>query len=378
MPVLPGCQLFLDDASQDEDLASTVAPCVLIAFLFQRNVFKKVSYTVGGLMKAPRVSLAIIVAFCFLQSFLIAQSPKLDRQVAVTIDDLPAGMADRLPAVDITALTTKLLTTLRDQKIPVVGFVNEKKLYKPGEVDERIKDLQMWLDYGFELGNHTFSHMSLNQAGLKAWEDDVIQGESVTRMLLALHKMKLRYFRHPYLDTGRDLATRREAEKFLVERGYRIAPITLDGWDWMFAGLYEDAKKRNDTALQAQIVKEYLAYHDAVFAYTEQLSVKIVGYEPKQILLLHASNLEADHIGELMDVLRKRGYRFITLEDALGDAAYSLPDVYVGEEGTGWIDHWAISQGKIPQGAPAMPQWVIDRTKELHLSTGQTSTQTPY
>jgi peptidoglycan/xylan/chitin deacetylase (PgdA/CDA1 family) len=309
-----------------------------------------------------------------LGSFLpstIAQTPqKPDRQVAITIDDLPAGMADRLPAADITAMTAKLLGTLRDQKIPVVGFVNEKKLYKPGEVDERIKALQMWLDSGFELGNHTFSHASLNQVGLKAWEEEVIRGESVTSMLLAPRKMKLRYFRHPYLDTGRDLQTRRQAEAFLVERGYRIAPVTLDGWDWMFAGLYEDAKKRNDTALQQQIVKEYLAYHDASFAYAEQLSVKVVGYEPKQVLLLHASNLEADHIGELMDVLRKRGYRFITLEDALGDQAYSLSDTYVGEEGTGWIDHWAITQGKIPQGAPAFPQWVIDRTKALHLSTG--------
>lgn len=302
-----------------------------------------------------------------------------DRQVAVTIDDLPAGMADRLPAADITAMTTKLLTTLRDQKIPVVGFVNERKLYQPGQVDERIKALQMWLDYGFELGNHTFNHASLNQVGLKAWEDQVIQGESVTRILLGQHKMKLRYFRHPYLDTGRDLQTRREAEAFLADRGYRIAPITLDGWDWMFAGLYEDAKKRNDTELQQRIVKEYLAYHDAVFAYEEQLSAKIVGYEPKQILLLHASNLEADHIGELLDVLRKRGYRFITLEDALGDAAYSLPDTYVGEEGTNWIDHWAITQGKIPQGAPPFPQWVIDRTKELHLSTGTVTAPTdPY
>ena len=321
---------------------------------------------------------AALCTICFFSFSALAQTPpKPDREVAVTIDDLPAGMADRLPATDITAMTTKLLTTLRDQKIPVVGFVNEKKLYKTGEVDERIKALQMWLDYGFELGNHTFSHASLNQVGLKAWEDEVIQGESVTRMLLAPRKLKLRYFRHPYLDTGRDLLTRREAEAFLVERGYRIAPITLDGWDWMFAGLYEDAKKRNDAALQQQIVKEYLAYHDAVFAYSEQLSVKIVGYEPKQILLLHASNLEADHIGELLDVLRKRGYCFITLEDALGDQAYSLPDTYVGEEGTGWLDHWAITQGKIPQGAPAFPQWVIDRTKELHLSTGTVTAPTP-
>jgi len=322
--------------------------------------------------------LVFIVTFSWLGVFCVAQVAKPDRQVAVTIDDLPAGMADRLPAADIKALTSKLLGTLRDQKIPVVGFVNEKKLYKPGEVDERIKALQMWIDHGFELGNHTFSHASLNQVGLKAWEDDVIQGENVTKILLTQHKMKLRYFRHPYLDTGRDLQTRRQAEAFLVERGYRIAPITLDGWDWMFAGLYEDAKKRNDTALQAQIAKEYLAYHDAVFAFEEQLSTKIIGYEPKQILLLHASNLEADHINELMEVLRKRGYRFITLEDALGDPAYSLPDTYVGEEGTGWIDHWAISQGKIPQGAPKFPQWVMDRTKELHLSTGQVSAEPTY
>ena len=353
----------------------------MMAAEFGVRVVMAVSFYVQGRgvrMRRVPFFLSFILALCLAAVLTAAQAAKPDRQVAVTIDDLPAGMADRLPAADITALTTKLLGTLRDQKIPIVGFVNEKKLYKPGEVDQRIKALQMWIDYGFELGNHTFSHASLNQVGLKAWEDDVIQGENVTKILLTQHKMKLRYFRHPYLDTGRDLQTRRQAEAFLVERGYRIAPITLDGWDWMFAGLYEDAKKRNDAALQGQIVKEYLAYHDAVFAFQEQLSTKIVGYEPKQILLLHASNLEADHIGELMDVLRKRGYRFITLEDALGDAAYSLPDTYVGEEGTGWIDHWAISQGKIPQGAPKFPQWVMDRTKELHLSTGQVSAEPTY
>ena len=315
-------------------------------------------------MKPLSIALAVICALFSVSAE--AQAARPDRQVAITIDDLPAGMADRLPAADILAMTAKLLGTLRDQKIPVVGFVNEKKLYKAGEVDQRIKALQMWLDYGFELGNHTYSHASLNQVGLKAWEEEVIRGESVTNMLLAPRKMKLRYFRHPYLDTGRDLLTRREAEAFLIERGYRIAPITLDAWDWMFAGLYEDAKKRNDAALQQQIVKEYLAYHDAVFAYSEQLSVEVVGYEPRQILLLHASNLEADHIGELMDVLRKRGYRFITLEDALGDTAYSLPDTYVGEEGTGWLDHWAITMGKPPQGAPEFPRWVIDRAQALH------------
>lgn len=322
-------------------------------------------------MRFPAICLVLLTSLCVATPALAQGAKPPDRQVAVTIDDLPAGMADKLPAAQIVDMTTKLLSTLRDQKIPVVGFVNEKKLFKIGETDDRIKALNMWLDYGFELGNHTYSHTSLNQAGLRAWEDDVIQGENVVRLLLAQHKMKLRYFRHPYLDTGRDLQTRRQAEAFLVERGYRIAPITLDGWDWAFAGIYEDARRRNDTALQQQIVKDYLSYHEAVFAYSEQLSVRVVGYEPKQILLLHASQLEADHIGELLDVLRRRGYRFITLENALTDSAYSLPDTFVGEEGTGWLDHWAITQGKIPQGAPVFPQWVLDRSKTLGLSTGE-------
>jgi peptidoglycan-N-acetylglucosamine deacetylase len=290
---------------------------------------------------------------------------KPERQVAITIDDLPAAAANSLPATTITEMTSKLLGTLRDQKVPVVGFVNERKLYKPGEVDERIKALRMWLDYGFELGNHTFSHASLNRVGLQAWEDEVVQGESVTRILLDEHKMKLRYFRHPYLDTGRDLETRRHAEAFLVTRGYRIAPVTLDAWDWMYAGVYDDARKRGDNALQEELAKSYLSYSDQVFDYSEKLSKQVVGYELKQILLLHANQLEADHIGELLDLMRKRGYRFITLEEALSDQAYGLPDTYVGEEGTGWLDHWAIAQGKPPQGAPVFPQWVIDKAKPL-------------
>lgn len=288
-----------------------------------------------------------------------------DRQIAVTIDDLPAGNANFMSATDITQMTTKLLAALQQQKIPAVGFVNEKKLYRPGEVDERIKALDLWLDAGLELGNHTFSHSSLNKVGLKAFEDDVIQGESVTRLLLTQHKLKLRYFRHPFLDAGRDLQTRREVEAFLSERGYRIAPVTLDAWDWMFGGIYEDAKKRGDIGLMQEMVNSYFAYTGVVFAYYEQLSKQLMGYEPKQILLLHGNWLEADHISELADLIRKRGYRFITLEDALSDQAYSLPDMYVGEEGTSWLDHWAITQGKPLQGFPAVPESIVQRYDAL-------------
>lgn len=281
------------------------------------------------------------------------------REIAITIDDLPGGDAS------LTEMTSKLVGVLKQQKVAAVGFVNERKLYKWGEVDERIKSLAMWLDAGLELGNHTFSHTSLNRAGLKVWEDDIIQGETVTRLLLAEHNMKLRYFRHPYLDTGRDLQTRREAEAFLANRGYQVAPITVDAWDWMFAGVYEDAKRRGDTALQQQLVSAYLAHTDAVLDWCEQLSRRLVGYEVRQILLLHATWLEAEHLNDVLDVMRKRGYKFITLDEALLDQAYSQPDTYVGDDGTSWLIHWAVTRGQPPQGFPKFPEWVIEKSKAM-------------
>ena len=309
--------------------------------------------------------LTLVIVFLLLALIPARAQTSPQRQIAITIDDLPAASANSMTGAQINEMTAKLLTTLQKEKVPAVGFVNERGLYKLGEVDDRIKALNQWLDNGFELGNHTFGHTSLNQVTLQAWEDEVMRGETVTRILLAQHHTKMRYLRQPYLHTGRDMQTRREAEAFLVSRGYRIAPVTLDAGDWMYAGVYEDARKRGDAALQQQLVSSYFTRLGDVFDYYEKLSKDVLGYEPRQILLLHANWLEADHVAELLDALRKRGYQFISLQDALDDDAYSVPDDYVGEVGRVWIDHWAISRGRPQSNAPWFPQWLLDRAKAL-------------
>ncbi len=303
-----------------------------------------------------RMLLLTSIAMCS-ASFLLAQAPH--REIAITVDDLPSGSRG-LSGQEVHALNAKLVAGLKQNQVPAVGFVNEKKLYVKNEVDERIDALRTWLDAGLELGNHTFSHFSLSQVALKDWEDDVVRGETVTAMLMAEHKMKLRYLRHPYLAVGRDLETRRAADLFLSQRGYRIAPVTMDAWDWMYSVGYDTARRNGDTAQQARLLSSYLEYTNQVFDYYEKLSRNLLGYEPKQILLLHCNWLEADHIGELLEVLRKRGYKFVSLEEALTDEAYSMPDSFVGEDGTSWIDHWATTRGTPPQHAPVFPQWVID------------------
>lgn len=315
----------------------------------------------------------LLVFAVFLAPFSAAQTPP-DRQVAITIDDLPASAAQFMSAKEITDMTARLVATLKQQQVSVVGFVNEGKLYfNAGEVDARIATLNQWLDAGFELGNHTFGHTSLNRVSLKDFEESVIRGETVTKLLLAQHNMKMRYFRHPYLDVGRDLQTRLEVEAFLTSRGYHIAPVTLDPWDWAFAGIYDDAKKHGDASLQRKIVASFLAHADAVFEYEEKLSRELLGYEPRQIILLHGNNLEAEHIGELFDVLRKRGYRFIDLHSALEDDAYSLPNTYVGEHGNGWLEQWSVTRGRIPTGEPPFPPDMDKLRKALPRPLAQTT-----
>jgi hypothetical protein len=83
----------------------------------------------------------------------------------------------------------------------------------------------------------------------------------------------------------------------------------------------------------------------AVVEFYEGQSRAILEYEPPQILLLHASSLNAENLGRLLDSLGEKGYRFVSLDEALRDPAFSRPDAYVGPGGITWLHRWAITRG---------------------------------
>src|SRR5688572_6882294 len=284
------------------------------------------------------------------------------RAVAVTIDDLPTVSAVRRDLAEAERITNELTAALKRSSVPAIGFVNEGKLRTNGEVDAaRVALLQTWLDAGLELGNHTFSHLDLHSSTVEALEREILEGERITRALLKKAGTVPRYFRHPYLHTGRDAATKGRVERFLGEHGYRVAPVTIDNYDYMFAAAYDRAIGRNDSALTARLVTEYLDYMERVVAYYEQQSVAIVGREIPQSLLLHANALNAATFDRLAAMFRRRGYRFISLAEALQDPAYVSRDTYYGPAGMTWLHRWALTQGvksSVFAGEPVVPAWV--------------------
>ena len=282
------------------------------------------------------------------------------RQVAVTFDDLPAPYGD---LEDMRRITARLLESVRRNGVPAVGFVNEGKLFhRRGETDERTELLRAWLDAGLELGNHTFSHINLREAPLAEYRDDVIRGETVTRLLLAERGAKLRYFHHPYLFTGVTPDYRRGLSEFLAARGYAVAAVTLDNDDYIFSDVYYKAKKRGDAGTARRVADAYVPYMESVFDHFERLSAETFGREVRQVLLLHANEINADRFDELAAMMKRRGYSFVTLEEALKDPAYAEPDA-PSEHGVSWLHRWRTAKGLPLKWEPDVPKFVEELFK---------------
>ncbi len=289
-----------------------------------------------------------------------ARGAEPSRQIAITFDDLPqAGPA--IPLARAQAMTQGLLAALAKHRVPATAFVNEKKLYAPGEVDARIALLERWLDAGHEMGNHTFSHPSLHGTPLAEFEEDVTRGETVTQTLLARRGKALRFFRHPFLQTGPTLETRASFESFLAQRKYTVAPVTVDDADYVFAALYTDAITKRDRALAAKIRDAYVAYLPVMFDFFEKLAQEVVGRPIRHVLLLHASELNAAAFDALATGMEARGYRFVPLAEALEDPAYGLPDRYAGVYGCSWLERWLFTKtgAMRVKEEPDPPDWVM-------------------
>jgi peptidoglycan/xylan/chitin deacetylase (PgdA/CDA1 family) len=274
-----------------------------------------------------------------------------DRQVAITIDDLPRG-GDRGPVTlpAIRAMTERLLQPFRDGKVPVTGFVNEGRVDLGPDGLRKILDV--WLDYGADLGNHSYSHLNINQETLDDYTADIVKGEPVVRAALEARGKKLRYYRHPFLFTGPTPEIKEGMQAFLDGHGYRVAPVTLDDDDYMYAVLYRKPE------YQERVRKEYVPYMESIVAFFEKRSIEVVGREFPQILLIHASQMNADLMPDLLAMFRRRGYRFVSLDAALADPAYRLPDNWVGKGGISWIHRWAATKGMPMKGEPDPPKWV--------------------
>ena len=276
------------------------------------------------------------------------------RTVALTFDDLPG--ADSRDGGELASTNIAILQALDRHHAAATGFV----------IGERVEALpngrgllQMWIDHGYDLGNHTYSHGDLNGQSVEAFGEDVTRGEAVFRGLLPSPRTQPLYLRFPFNHTGDTTAKHAGVASLLSDRSYEVAVCTIENADYVFANAYTRALATGGAGA-AILRTEYLVHTAKIIDYYIGLHRMIFGRETAHVMLLHVNRLNADVLDALLALFEERQFRFISLRDAQADPAYRTSETVATKSGPMWGYRWARTLGVKVNGAlePEPAAWV--------------------
>lgn len=243
-------------------------------------------------------------------------------QVAVTVDDLPEN-GDLPPHLTRTDVSNKMLSVFKKHHITgVYGLINGSKLEQP----EGLPILKSWINAGHSLGNHTAHHLDLATTPSTPYISDIKQNESILTSLM--QDKDYRYFRYPYLSEGNTQTNRDSVRQFLFSHDYKIAPVTVDFFEYEWNDAYVRCLNKHDQSAIDWLKKSYLEQANNALIISHELSMMLFNRDIKNILLIHINAFTTDMLDDLLTAYEQQGIEFITLPEALTDDIYRInPDV---------------------------------------------------
>lgn len=233
-----------------------------------------------------------------------------ERQIAITIDDLPfVGSGTSTPA-NLKRTQDRFMALIKpliDNQVPATGFVIG------GAVAKNEWDLlETFRNQGFALGNHTYTHKSLNGMSAEKYIADIERADAKLSQVMTEPK----YFRYPYLAEGSG-EKKHKVSDYLAAHQYIIAPVTIDSKDYEFNAQFYRIPYRKRAQSINQFKKRYLAFIWKQTLAAERRVKKVEGQPVKQILLIHANLLNSLCLEDIIELYKKNGYKFISLAEAL-------------------------------------------------------------
>jgi len=274
----------------------------------------------------------LIALFSIVTAAVSAQ----ERSVSITIDDVP-----NVHLYASEGNSSGLLKKLDSLNLPVAIFINEGNLKRNDAFDQNKKLLQSWVSKPYvTVGNHSYSHPNYGEVGFDVFKDEVLKGEELSRKMAEQAGKKLEYFRFPFNGMGKDSAEQAQMVRFLTEHQYISTPFTVESEDWLYSQLYEKALKEGKPDEAKTIGNRYVDLSLQLFDYFDGVALKVTGRPLKQIYLCHDNLLNTDYLPVLVQKLKERKYRLISLAEAMDDPAYKLPLYYHGNWGFSWVYRW--------------------------------------
>ncbi len=286
------------------------------------------------------------------------------KRVAFTIDDLPFEMK-YLPWSEKRKYSTDLLEVLKKHKIKTTAFIIGESV-----TDENLKIITDFLDYGHDLGNHTYFHSGPNGVSAQNYIYDILLCDSILEIIKsAYNKNKIPklgidthqklifdiannfearmdekknngeniHFRYPYLKRGNSKSKRDSIMNFLSETNHKIAPVTITSHDWKFADSFYEAYKLNDQDEMERIGEAYVAHVIDQVQKSFKHSRRELGLSIDHVFLMHMNLLNAFYFERILNWFAENKWEFIDLEKAMEHRFFNWEDSYYGSEGIPWL-----------------------------------------
>jgi peptidoglycan/xylan/chitin deacetylase (PgdA/CDA1 family) len=264
------------------------------------------------------------------------------KQICITFDELPAARS--FDEVDRLAINRPILEALKKHGVKATGFVVGEQIEGAYDV------LGEWLNQGHRLGNQTWSGQDYNELSPEQFLGDVRKGGDALEPMLSGFGQKKRYFRYPFLHYGDTPERRKAVGSFLEDRGYIVAPATVIPEDYLYNLNLLKLGKQPDSAKFDRLLNDYINSVIDELERVERVGKNLVSRPVIQILILRANQLNAACLEEMLKALEASGYKYLSLDDALKDDVYKIPEAYYGLKGLGYLD---MIQESNPDMVPA-------------------------
>ncbi|HYT50369.1 MAG TPA: polysaccharide deacetylase family protein, partial [Pyrinomonadaceae bacterium] len=244
--------------------------------------------------------------------FVVKSAPGAAPQFAITMDDFNWRNAVHLTAEQ---RNQAILDTLAANKAKAALFV----MGRNADDQEGMTLLRKWDDAGHLIGNHTYSHRSLDSNITAAeYESDILRAELI---LIGFSRFR-KLFRYPMLKEGDTAAKRDGVRAFLKRRGYRIGHVTIDNSDWIVDQRLTARLQKDPNADVKPYRDFYLEHMWDRAQYYDSLAKKVLDRPVKHTILMHFNLLNGLFLGDLIEMFRSKGWQLIDAEEAFTDSVF--------------------------------------------------------
>src|SRR3990167_873891 len=251
-----------------------------------------------------------ILIFIFLSSFTTIS---FAQNVAITMDN---PNSDSTPLLNPEIRDKKILSALMKNHLKIVLFAQGAQVDNP----QGRALLARWNNAGHIIGNHTYSHLSINDVSEEHYEEDTLKNEKLLQQYSNFKKI----FRFPFLKEG-DISAKRDGfRKFLREHGYEMGSVTIDASDWYISKRLEEKLAQKPNADITPYKEYYLQHIWNRAQYYDNLAIEVLGRSPNHTLLIHHNLLNALFLGDLIQMFKDKGWKVINADEAFRDPIFKL------------------------------------------------------